>query len=157
MPPLPAAVGAEPEGGRGNEVENDKAEEPSAQGTKAAPIDDALNEEAPKEDALTPKEGTASALSDEEGTADALIAAEATKEEVTKAEAQNEEVAKAEAQNTSPNNDGGTEEEPTGPVGDAPGEPLPLRSARQEVNPDGTLRREPRTGPLAGLRERLGR
>ena len=157
MPPLPAAVGAEPEGGRGNEVENDKAEEPSAQGTKAAPIDDALNEDAPKEDALIAKEGTASALSDEEGTADALIAAEATKEEVTKAEAQNEEVAKAEAQNTSPNNDGGTEEEPTGPVGDAPGEPLPLRSARQEVNPDGTLRREPRTGPLAGLRERLGR
>ena len=157
------------------------AQEPSAQGTKAASIDDALkeeplNEDALSEDALTAKEGTPAALTEEEGTADALIAAETTKEEVTKAEAQNEEVAMAEAQNTSPKKDGGTEEEPTAPVGDAPGDPLPLpetapeqppepeepdplplRSAREEVNPDGTLRREPRTGPLAGLRERLGR
>ena len=33
--------------------------------------------------------------------------------------------------------------------------PPSLRPAREEVNADGTLRREPRRGPLAGLRERL--
>lgn len=37
-----------------------------------------------------------------------------------------------------------------------PAAPSPsLRPAREEVNADGTLRREPRRGPLAGLRERL--
>jgi hypothetical protein len=47
------------------------------------------------------------------------------------------------------------DEEPVEPP--SPPAPPPQRPAREEVNPDGTLRREPRTGPLAGLRERLAR
>jgi hypothetical protein len=148
--------------GQANANGNDAAGEPTAQGTEAA-----LTEAAPDEESLSEE-----ALSE-----DGVSEEEVTQEEVTKTEAQNDEVTKTEVQNTSTQKDGGIEEEQTAPVGDGPGEPLPLpqpktppepqpdpepdplplRSAREEVNPDGTLRREPRTGPLAGLRERLGR
>jgi hypothetical protein len=47
------------------------------------------------------------------------------------------------------------DEEPMKPP--SPPAPPPQRPAREEVNPEGTLRREPRTGPLASLRERLAR
>jgi hypothetical protein len=49
---------------------------------------------------------------------------------------------------------------PVAPAGpSASPEPLSpaLRPAREEVNADGTLKREPAQGPLAGLRARLGR
>jgi hypothetical protein len=36
-------------------------------------------------------------------------------------------------------------------------EPPPLRPAREEVDDDGTLKRDPTPSPLSGLRERLGR
>lgn len=159
-PPLPAIGGGEPGGGHANA--NDASGEATAQGTEAALTDAAPDEESLSEEALS-----------EDGVSDE----EVTKEEVTKTEAQNDGVTKTDVQNTSTQKDGGIEEEQTAPVGDGPGEPLPLpqpktptepqpdpepdplplRSAREEVNPDGTLRREPRTGPLAGLRERLGR
>ncbi len=149
LPPLSEAVGAEPEGGRSNGNGNEDTEEPSAQGTEAALTDAAPDEESLSEEALS-----------EDGVSE-----------------ENDEVTKTEGQNTSTQKDGGIEEEQIAPVGDGPGDPLPLpqpktppepqpdpepdplplRSAREEVNPDGTLRREPRTGPLAGLRERLGR
>jgi hypothetical protein len=149
LPPLSEAVGAEPEGGRSNGNGNEDTEEPSAQGTEAALTDAAPDEESLSEEALS-----------EDGVSE-----------------ENDEFTKTDVQNTSTQKDGGIEEEQTAPVGDGPGEPLPLpqpktppepqpdpepdplplRSAREEVNPDGTLRREPRTGPLAGLRERLGR
>lgn len=148
--------------GQANANGNDAAGEPTAQGTEAA-----LTEAAPDEESLSEESLSEDGVSEEE----------VTMEEVTKTEAQNDEVTPTEGQNTSTQKDGAIEEEQTAPVGDGPAEPLPLpqpmtppepqpdlepdplplRSAREEVNPDGTLRREPRTGPLAGLRERLGR
>ncbi|MFO0038540.1 MAG: hypothetical protein ACK522_06300 [Synechococcaceae cyanobacterium] len=56
-----------------------------------------------------------------------------------------------------PNEEEPNEAEPNEEEQVAQQEPPPQRPAREEVNPDGTLRREPRTGPLAGLRERLAR
>ncbi|MFM7264060.1 MAG: hypothetical protein ACKOZW_00355 [Cyanobium sp.] len=49
------------------------------------------------------------------------------------------------------------EDEEAATAGSQEATPAPptLRPAREEVNADGTLRREPRRGPLAGLRERL--
>ena len=135
--------------GQANANGNDAAGEPTAQGTEAA-----LTEAAPDEESLSEEALSEDGVSEE-----------------------NDEVTTTEGQNTSTQKDGGIEEEQTAPVGDGPGEPLPLpqpktppepqpapapdplppRTARAAETPDRTLPRAPRTGPLAGLRERLGR
>lgn len=125
--PLKEETQAAPSSTETSTEEEEQTEEPQPGPVEAAPADPAVSSAAP------PRQGSEAPPSSSPEPGETL--------EDTKAEAEAEPEPAAPA-------------EPTA----APVPPSPaLRPAREEVNADGTLKREPTQGPLAGLRARLGR